>query len=124
MTGVCSEPDLTKWSTGSFSYNSQKLPHCGNGWLGIWISISGAFSSLSAFDVILSCTGRELYACAQLNTVPFSDFLSKMTLNSRNNYLPMRGIITMSFLTIPFCRRNYNYRLYCMQNSKMYSKSL
>lgn len=108
IAGVCAEPDLTQWMSGSFSSVARKLPYCSNGWLSFWISLAGAFSSLSLLNVALTCTGRELYAGGKIGAFPFSSFVGKMQKNFKKEPLPVRGILIMSFLTIPLSFLNFD----------------
>ena len=101
IAGVSIEPDLKEWGSGAFAPVSKKLPHCSNGWLSIWISISGACSSLSLMNVALSCTGRELYACGNIDAIPFSSFFSKLHNNFNGDKTPLISIIFMGLITIP-----------------------
>jgi amino acid transporter len=109
IVGVSREPDLEQWESGSWSTVARELPYCSNGWLSFWISLAGACSSLSLLNVALSCTGRELYAGANLDSFPFSSFLRKMHLNFRDDPAPIRSIVMMSLFTLPFSLFDFSW---------------
>ena len=102
VSGISVEPDLDLWESGAFADISEKLPHCGNGWLGYWISIAGILSALSMLNIAISCTGRETYAGALLDAFPFSRYLGKLHNNMKHEPLPIVALVFMSIITIPF----------------------
>lgn len=102
ISGLSVEPDLDKWKSSAFSEISKKLPHCENGWLSICISVAGIFSALSLLNIAISCTGRETYASALLDSFPFSSFLARLDNNMKHQPLPIVSLTFMSLMTIPF----------------------
>jgi amino acid transporter len=102
IAAVSVEPDISQFESGFFSTVVNSLPYCASGWLSIWISVAGAFSSLSLLNVALSCTGREVYASARIGAFPLANFLGKLDSNCKNDALPIRGVVFMSLLTVPF----------------------
>ncbi|KAK8871305.1 hypothetical protein M9Y10_007025 [Tritrichomonas musculus] len=102
ISGLSVEPDLDQWESGAFADISEKLPHCGNGWLGYWISVAGILSALSMLNIAISCTGRETYAGALLDAFPFSRYLGRLNNNMKHEPLPIIALVTMSVLTVPF----------------------
>lgn len=109
ITGVSAELDLAELESDSFGSVAKQLPHCSNGWLSFWISLVGAASSLSLLNAALSCNGRELYASARLGAYPFSNFLSKMDTNFRGDICPIRTIVILAMLTLPFCLFDFSW---------------
>jgi amino acid transporter len=109
IAGVSAQPDVTVWEAGYFATVSETLPHCGNGWLSHWISIAGAASSLSLLNAALSCNGRELYASGVLGAFPFSKFLGTLDKNMKGDLCPIRAIVVMAVLTLPFALADFTW---------------
>jgi amino acid transporter len=102
IAAVSVQPDITQFQSGTFSSVSKLLPYCESGWLSVWISIAGVCSALSLLNVALSCTGRETYASALVGAFPFGSALGRLDTFRGGDPLPLRGIVLMSILTVPF----------------------
>jgi amino acid transporter len=109
IAGVSAEPDVTAWEAGYFATVADTLPNCENGWLGHWISIAGAASSLSLLNAALSCNGRELYASGLLDAFPFAKFLGTLDKNLKGELCPIRAIVVMAVLTLPFSLLDFTW---------------
>jgi amino acid transporter len=109
MAGFAVEPDVNLWESGSFASAARKLPYCENGWLTFWLSISGAGASLSLCNVALSCTGREYYAGASFDAFPLSKYIAVLWTNFKGDPMPLKGILVMSALTVPFALLGFDW---------------
>lgn len=102
ITGVNLNQDLDFWRNGSFGASASLLPHCHSGWLSWWISLGGAISSLSILNVAIGCTGRDTYAMAKTDALPFSKFFSKLSYTKKHkDALPRRAFILIAILCLP-----------------------
>jgi amino acid transporter len=108
IAAISIEPDVKMWDSGSFATNARKLPYCSSGWLGSWISLAGAASSLLLLNAALSCNGRELYAAGKLGALPFAGFLGAMGVDFTGSPCPVRAIVVEAALTVPFSLFNFD----------------
>jgi amino acid transporter len=109
VAGFSVEPDVNAWESGAFASAARKLPYCSSGWLTFWLSLSGSAASLSLLNVALSCTGRELYAGAAFDAFPFSKLIAVVQPNCRGDPMPIRGILVMAALTLPFALMGFGW---------------
>jgi hypothetical protein len=107
MAAVAAQPDIGEFKSGCFTAISRLLPHCENGWLSVWISISGVCGAVSLLNAALSCSGRETYASALVGAFPFGWPLARLDPIGAGDPLPIRALLFMSILTIPLCFFNF-----------------
>lgn len=67
------------WNDGIFGIISRNFIGCQNGWLAIWLTISGCLCLLGVLNVCVTCNAREVLCGAQIGNLPFCKWLGVLS---------------------------------------------